>query len=251
MGFFRDLSLLVLMCFVCLKNKKIIDWVFKFLLFIRVVFFDILKFFKNGRKRPFKYFGVRVFCGRQGAGKTIGMVWYLERIRKQYPKCKIYTNFEYEHATGLLTGLNDLLEFRNGEDGVVFAIDEIQNEFSSTASKDFPESILSTITMQRKQKICILTTAQTFTRMAKPLREQTFQVVDCRTVLGRWTSLRAYHADDYNTFVDNPTPEKKFKCKKVWRDSFIQTDDLRSLYDTWQVVERLSRQGFKAKETKS
>ena len=40
--------------------------------------------------------------------------------------------------------------FKNGTDGVIFAIDEIQNEFSCANSKDFPETLLSQVTQQRK-----------------------------------------------------------------------------------------------------
>lgn len=202
---------------------------------------------RAGRK-VFPYFGVRCFCGRQGGGKTMALVWQLEEIRRKYPRCHIYTNFDYVHQTAPLQSLNDILRYRNGDDGVVFAIDELQNEFSSASSRDFPESLLSVVTMQRKQKICILCTSQVFGRLAKPLREQCYEVVECRTFAGRWTRIRCYDADDYNRVVDNPNPELKFKLPKLWRTSFVQTDDLRNLYDSYAVVERLSRDGFAAKD---
>lgn len=247
MEFLKIFGIYALMFFVMLKHKAIVSWFINFFHFLYWVVIDISRFVKSGCKHKFNLFGVRVFTGRQGSGKTVGLVWQLQEIRRKYPKCKIYTNFEFEGADGRLNNLNDLLVYRNGQDGIVFAIDELQNEFSSAASKDFPESLLSTITMQRKQKICILATSQVFTRLAKPLREQCFQVIECRTFFNRWTRLRAYDAEDYNLFVDNPSPEKKFKTKKLWKRSFIQTDDLRTSYDTMEVIERLSRQGFSPK----
>lgn len=71
-----------------------------------------------------------------------------------------FTNFAYKYQNAPLESLNDLLKYRNDDDGVIFAIDEIQNEFSSATSKDFPETLLSEITMQRKHKITILSSSQ-------------------------------------------------------------------------------------------
>ncbi len=235
-----------LLAFFVFKIPSLIKFLRKFRVFLPLVLADAkerARLRKLGQL-PFGYYGVRMFCGRQGAGKTTGLVWYLEKIRRDYPNCEIYTNFDYAHQTGSITSLNDLLVYRNGMDGVVFALDEIQNEFSSAASKDFPETLLSTLTMQRKQRICILTTSQVFSRVAKPIREQCFQVVECRTIAGRWTRLKAFDAVDYNKVVDDPDPAKRVKLPKVWKDSFVQTDALRKLFDTYAVVERLSRQGF-------
>ena len=160
----------------------------------------------------------------------------------------VVTNFKCTFADKELKSLNDLLTIRNGEDGVVFVIDEIQNEFSSATSRDFPESLLSVITMQRKQCIHILASSQVFTRVAKPLREQCYEVVECRTFLGRWTNNKIYDAEDYNAIIDNPDPAKKFKLPKKERFSYIQHDDLRDCYDTYSIVQRMSRVGFVAKK---
>lgn len=196
--------------------------------------------------QSFKLFGLRLYCGRQGAGKTIGLVYDLERYRRKYPRAKIYTNFGYIHQTAPLSSLNDLInpDFKNGTDGVIFAIDEIQNEFSCANSKDFPESLLSQITQQRKQRVCILATSQVFTRVAKPLREQCFIVVKCKTIFNRYTMLRYYDAEDYNMYADNPSPKMRRKLRKKQYQSFVQSDELRSLFNSYDLIERLSRTGF-------
>ena len=173
----------------------------------------------------------------------------LERYRKRYPRAKIYTNFCYKHQTAPLTSLNDLLNpsLKNGTDGVIFAIDEIQNEFSCANSKDFPETLLSQITQQRKQRVCILATSQVFTRVAKPLREQCFVVVLCQTFFSRYTRLKYYDADDYIEYADNPSSEKKRKLHKKQLQTFVQTDELRDLYNSYELIERLNRTGFAPK----
>ena len=236
--------------FVAYRLPSIIIFFGLFVQFIRWKIVDLKTAIYNKKHGIviFRPFGVKMFCGDQGDGKTIGMVWYLERLRKKYPDAHIYTNFNYEHQTGALNSLNDLLVYRNGQKGVVFAIDEIQNEFSSAASKDFPESLLTEVTMQRKQKMTILCSSQVFTRVAKPLREQCYETIDCRTFFDRWTRLRSYKSSDYNRYIDSNNFDNKRKIPKLWKRSFIQTDSLRGLYDTYQKVERLSRQGFVPKK---
>lgn len=200
-------------------------------------------------KDLFREYGMRLYCGRQGSGKTIGIVHDLERLRRRYPKVKIYTNFGYKAQTAPLQSLNDLLnkELLNGTDGVIFAIDEIQNEFSSATSKDFPESLLSTITQQRKQRICILASSQVFTRVSKPLREQSYIVVDCKTIGGRYTKLKYIDADDYIEYSNNPTPQKRIKLKPLKIETFVQTNVLRECYNSYELISRLSRVGFSPK----
>lgn len=209
-----------------------------------------IKDLKNFNKDYFKLYGLRVYTGRQGAGKTIGLVYDLERYRKRYPKAKIYTNFGYKYETAPLNSLNDLLDpaLKNGTDGVIFAIDEIQNEFSCANSKDFPETLLSQVTQQRKQRVCILATSQVFTRVAKPLREQCFIVVVCQTLFSRYTRLKYYDADAYIEYADNPSRDKRRKLRKKDYQSFVQTDSLRDLYNSYLLIERLSRVGFAPKQ---
>lgn len=199
----------------------------------------------NGRQ--FNLFGVTIFCGRQGSGKTIGIVEQLERIKEAYPKALICTNIHYLKQDLPLTDWRQLLELRNGTDGVVFVIDEIQNEYDNSKWKDFPEGLLSVITQQRKQRIKIYLSSQVYTRVVKQIREQCFDVIECKTFLGRWTRLKCYDAEDYNSIIDNPSPEKKFRLHKLWTRSFIQSNHIRKLYDSYKVVENMQKMEFIAR----
>lgn len=224
------------------RRRKIKEFTLKpkLLEFLKWVGIDIYRAVKYGRK--FQEYGLTLYCGRQGAGKTIGMVEYLERMRVKYPKAIIITNFYYQHQTKPMSSWRDLLEVRNGEDGVIFAIDEIHLEYNSNDWKDFPENLLSEISQQRKQKIKIIASSQVFTRVVKQLREQAFDVVEARTIAGRWTFQRCFDTEDYLAAVDNP--DKKIKLPRKWRRSFIMTDKLRELYDSYKKVEAMRSKGY-------
>lgn len=208
--------------------------------FFRWLIWDFLT--RKQRARFFAEYGFSIFTGRQGAGKTISMVRYLDLMRKKYPNVKIVTNFSYAYADKRMEDWRDLLEIRNGEDGVVFAIDEIHSEYSAASWKDFPESLLSEISMQRKQRIKIVATSQVFSRVAKPIREQAFSVMACRTYFGRLTFFKEYDAAEYST-TDTPYQVKK-KVKPIWKSVFVQSNALRRSYDTYEKIERMKKLDF-------
>lgn len=231
------------------KKEKIysqIRFIKKFFLF----WYWLIKDIKERKKNPdlFLEYGLTMFCGRQGDGKTTAMIEYLERTRKKYPKAIILSNFGYVNETAPFESWNDLLNVRNGDYGVIFAIDEIQNEFSTTQSKTFPETLLSEITQQRKQRIKIVATSQVFRRVAKPLREQTYEVVECKTLLGRWTFTKCFDADDYNEMLDSNNPDMKYKIKRKYRKNFVQDTKLRELFNSYAKVERMKKLEYVRKE---
>lgn len=208
-------------------------------------FVDFLRYDKDA----FNLYGVWMFTGKQGSGKTMSLVYWLEKLRKRYPKVKIYTNMGYKFETEPLKSLNDLLDEdkRNGTDGTIFVIDEIQNEFSASTSKNFPESVLSLVTQQRKNHVLILTTSQVFTRVSKPLREQCYRAIECRTIFNRYTMNKHYDGIDYADAFDKSIDYKSEHRKRIQYESFVQTDKLRNLFDSYQLIDRLSRIGFAPK----
>lgn len=209
---------------------------------IRWLVYDLLWTIINGK--VFKPYGLTCFVGRQGGGKTISMVEYLDRMKELYPDAIVVTNFNYTKQDMPFTSWRQFTEVRNGLRGVIFAIDELQNEYNSNNWKDFPEDLLSVVTMQRKQRIKIVATTQVFTRVVKQLREQCYEVVECKTFLGRWTKQKCFDADDYNYIIDNPTPERKFRTRKKWKYSFIQSNFIRQLFDSYAVVKSVKNKEF-------
>ena len=227
---------LIISCFIfrhfILSLPELLYWWFK----------DI----KNFDRDLFRRYGVWMFVGKQGSGKSMSLINELEKLRRRYPKIKIYTNMGYMFETAPLKSLNDLLDKSkyNGKYGTVFVIDEIQNEFSCNTSKDFPESLLSLITQQRKNRVLILTTSQVFSRVSKPIREQCYRAVECTTFLGRYTRNKHFNGVDYSDSYDLPAHQRKHACKKLYLVTFVQTDYLRNCFDSYKLIERLNRHGF-------
>lgn len=227
-----------------IKNYSSESFFVKLIKFIGFKFVDIWDVIKNGRK--FNEYGLTLMVGDQGSGKSMAMTEYLEGIRRDYPKALIVTNYGYVHQHREFNDWNDFFDIRNGVDGVVFALDEIQNEFNSKAWKEFPEELLSEITQQRKQKVKIIATAQVYQDVAVQLRRQTLYVAECSTLAGRWTVVRCYRRKDYERAQN--FAEGTQKVQKVYKKSFVQNQALRDLYDTEKKIERLARTRFMSKK---
>lgn len=208
--------------------------------FIKWVIIDLM--WAEKKRNEFNECGLTLYCGRQGRGKTVSMVNYLLWIHRRYPKCIIVTNFWFRYADYQMTSWHDFMNIRNGIEGVVFAIDEIHSEYSSDSWKDFPESLLSEISQQRKQRIKIVATAQIFTRVVKQLREQADTVVQCQTTAGRWTRGKEYDAKDYEVYCNAGDVRKKLRPMR--RLSFVQNDEIRRSFDTWEKIERMEKMKF-------
>lgn len=166
--------------------------------------------------------GTCVFCGPQGSGKTLSSVQYVEKVfdfsprailvtnvdLKSYPINAIMTddnlvcyidtgeviNEEYINAhwrdedfrkpVVAYQGLDMLTTLKNGKNGIIYFIDEFHLEMNSLESKNVPIEVMTEISQQRKQRIHIVGTSQVFMRLAKPLREQIFNVVLCKCYFG-------------------------------------------------------------------
>ena len=92
-----------------------------------------------------------------------------------------------------------------------------------------------------------MTTSQVFTRVQKPLREQCYRAIECRTYFNRYTTCRHYDGIEYAEAFDRSDDFKFKHRKRIEYHSFVQTNDLRNLFDSYKLIERLSRDGFVTK----
>jgi len=212
--------------------------------FLYYKFHDLKDHFKNGRK--FDLYGLRLITGRQGSGKSTILAYTLRMYQKRFPKCKVYTNFGYAHQDGEFNHWKQLFDpaFLNGEDGVIIGWDEIQNDFASTDFKNIPDGFLLQITQQRKQRVCILATSQVYSRVLKALREQAFLVGECRTYFKRWTRVKYFDAFDYDLYYESKDPRAKMKMFTHGKLSFIQDDNIRNLFDSYQVIKSMTSKEY-------
>lgn len=130
----------------------------------------------------FKYQGLIIFEGRQGSGKTMSMVEFIMRMQEEYPLAKTTTNFGLISQNKELKDWRMLIDYKNGKQGVIVGMDELQNWFSSNDSRNFPPEMLGIVTQNRKNRRIILGTSQNFYLLAKAIRSQATEVRRCSTL---------------------------------------------------------------------
>lgn len=185
----------------------------------------------------FDTYGVHLFAGEQGSGKSIAAAHFIKMIKERNPCCQISSNISLDFQDGAIHDWTDILQTSNGAKGQVIFLDEIQNWFSSNESKNFPPEMLTEITQQRKQRKAVIGTSQVFTRISKPIREQVTLLYKPMTIAGALTIVRVYKVS-----LDDDGTVKKMKMRRWY--AFVHDDELRSCYDTYEKVERLSIKGF-------
>ena len=184
------------------------------------------------RETGFPYSGIVLFSGGQGTGKTLNAVQMILDIRREYPQCRIISNTDLaidcvEPYTGL-----ECFEENNGNDGIIYFLDEIQNLYSSMQSKGVGDEQLYIWSQNRKNRRVIIGTTQRFTRVAKPIREQTKWLIDMRFKLFNVYAYRQYNGynfDDDGNYCDDKPPIR-FCCPSL---AAYQS------YDTSAVVRRI------------
>lgn len=191
----------------------------------------------NRAPDEFRYSGVHLFCGEQGAGKTIALVEFMRRMQSEYPKAKCITNLEYEYQDDALDDWHQLIDYNNGKYGVIVGIDEMQNWFSS-GKNELPPQMLEVVTQNRKNRRIILGTSQVRTRVNKAIREQVTLLYEPITFFNALTWVRIS-----KPVLDETGAWKEFKRRGCY--FFVHDKALRDMYDTYKCIESLSKEGFK------
>lgn len=209
---------------------------------------DLITKIKNRKDTKIHLYGIYGYFGLPGQGKTMSMSWELMNLRKKYgDKIYIFTNYGFKDEDKPFSDWKMLLE--TYDKPCVFAWDEVQNEFNSRDYKNFPVELLTLLTQNRKGNgKRIYYTAQRYTRVDKVFRELSFRVGDCRTLFGRYTRVKWFDTEDYEQLLSSYKVDDKMKIRCYKKDTFIQTDEIRDCYDSYQMLESAKSKEYQTQQ---
>lgn len=212
---------------------------------------DIIQAIKKSRDKSIHLYGIWCFVGLPGAGKTMSLVHYLDEQRRRYgDKIYIITNFYYKGEDEHLSNW-EMIKKEYGK-AVIFAWDELQNEFNSREYRKFPMQLVHELTQNRKgHGKQVVYTTQTFTAVDNNFRNLTIRVVDCRTYFGRLTKCRHYKREFYEARIESKSIDRKVKLKPMKKVKFIQTDFLRSRYNSFQRLDYIKSLNYEGLVTEN
>lgn len=183
--------------------------------------------------------GFICFTGGQGSGKTLSAVQYIHKLVQRYPDVVLVANCslnfpDWKGEIFKYQGYEQVNALDNGYKGVILFLDEIQAEFNSLESKKIDPAWFTVICQQRKRRLHVVGTAQVFSRISKPWREQFTACIRCRG----WFDLIQYNQivslDDVEEDENGNVVKEKAGFGKVW----FRDPALYEYYDTWERVER-------------
>ena len=203
--------------------------------------------------RKFKLFpgwGIHLFCGEFGQGKTSTAVVKAYKLAKKYPQLTILTNISltnFPKHTSILK-LNSPEDILYAPTNTLVLIDEIGTIFNcrdySSSKVSVPKPVYQHICQCRKRKIMIYGTLPRFVNLDKQLRDIAATVTECSASLhypfSRIISSVTYSIKEYEAFVNNrlyrPLPSSTYV--------FIQSDFYRRLYNTDELVDDLLHKDY-------
>lgn len=210
----------------CIRYRfNIIDFILDFL---KMLSQDI----KNRDPDAFHESGIVIYVGQQGSGKTISMMHDVLMLKHKYKKVKVMGNLAFTGSDAELTKPDDLLLFTNGIHGVITPIDELGVLFSARNFKNFPPEMCQVIFENRKSRRLLLGTVQKIHLMDKNLRCQVSMIKKCFS----FGPLTGY-------VKQIPTFDSEGNIVKTSFHGihlFIQSEDLRYCYDTYEVIRKFS-----------
>lgn len=224
-----------------IKNK-IKDFNFKPMLldFIKWKIIDVRRNKKYGVKPHL--FGVRCVTGMYGCGKTVTMTKIALDFRRKYgDKIYICSNFGLSIQDFPFNSINQTV--KQYDKPIIFLWDEVQNDFPAQ-EKVFPKEVRQALTLNRKGNGKMFYWAsQDHELVHKTIRRLTIEYGQVKTIMGRFTKIRWYKDYDYRALFEEVDINKKIKIHPFKTDKFIQSDYIRSLYNSfgWDNGEKLQK----------
>ena len=206
-------------------------------------FKDLKKYIVDKKWRDFNYWGLHLFLGRFGGGKTISMV------RRAYWACKshkgvtVLTNLTltgFPEDTTIIKLVNSD-QIRDLPDKSIVLIDEIGTIFNSrdfaSSKRSVPKPVYQIILQCRHRRIMLLGSVQRWNLLDKQLRDIADSVTECHSwfsdPFSRYTTCAEYDAQQYDKWFNNPL----LPIRRIGYYGYVQSDELRSKYDTIEMVE--------------
>lgn len=221
--------------------RKIISVILKIPYFICIKLLDLYRFVKYKQWKIFPYYGLEMYIGLFGAGKSIALTKRAYKICKRYPQVTLYTNYEIKNfpAHTKIIPLTNYQQIVDAPADSVFLISEISTIFNSRAWSKFPPDLLFQLLQNRKQKKYILADAQIFEHLDKQVRDILFYVHDCKMFLKRWGFITTYIASEYGNrtaVMMRPVP--------IRFTNYIYSDADRNRYNTDEMIDNFKKMEF-------
>lgn len=218
--------------------------------FMMYVFYDYYMSLYFNKSMLFNGWGIHLFTGKFGQGKTSLMMIKAYNLCVKYPQLCILTNLKITNFPEWtkIYNLNTAQDILNAPKNCLVLIDEIGTIFNS---RDFsggknavPKPLFQHLCQCRKRRMMIYATVQRFNLLDKQIRDITATVTACRTTFthpySRTVIGRTYDIDEYEAYTEN----KSYQPVAMYTDCYVQSNQYRQLYDTSELIKGMLKKDY-------
>lgn len=218
--------------------------------FFAYIIYDFLIRRKLRLYKEFFGWGIHLYTGRFGSGKTITMCQYAYNLCVKYPQLSILTNLKLDNfpVHTRILHLNHATDILNAPSDCLVLIDEIGTIFNSrdfsSGQKSVPKSLFQHLCQCRKRNMMILGTVQKYNLLDKQIRDISADVNVCVPFLShpftRSVKVYTYDVDEYDMYMSN----RMYNPRCVNKQMFIQSNLYRNLYNTEQLIDNMLKDDY-------
>ena len=226
--------------------------IFKFPKFLTYLLYDYIKYCYLKLNKIFYGWGIHLYVGRFGSGKTVSAVRYVYNQCVKYQQLSVLTNIKltnFPKHTQILE-LNTAEDILNAPENTIVLIDEIgtifnSRDFSSSGGKKaVPKELFQHLCQCRKRHMQIIGTVQKYNLLDKQIRDISATVTVCKGSVKhpftRLIKMYRYDVDEYDMYISN----RMYKPRLLWSWVYVQTNKLRQLYDTSELVTNMLNKDY-------
>lgn len=208
---------------------------------------DLIDYIRFKQWRDFRCFGIDMFIGMFGKGKTLTMVSRAESLYAKYGDSLVFlSNFKLNGIPYIpLVNFNQLVdlgaEMPEGVQGYVVLLDEISSVLSHRNYASFPLELIGLLCQQRKKHVYIMCTAQRFFMVDKIWRSITTNVINCNKYW-RFAHASYYDAWDYENAMNANLLQRQYH--RWW---FVKNNHYNA-YDTSEMIGKTKASDFISNE---
>lgn len=230
--------------------KNIILSFFKLPKFYIYFVYDLLCYLYFKRYQEFFGWGIHLYIGRFGAGKTNTAVHYVYKQCLKYKQLSVLTNINltnFPKWTNILE-LKTADDIVHAPDNCIVLIDEIGTIFNSrdfsTGKDAVPKILFQHLCQCRKRHMQIIGTVQKYNLLDKQIRDISADVTVCKCSFkhpfSRFVRTYTYDVDEYEMYLNN----RMYNPKLLSSGVYIQSNLCRNLYDTSELVSNMLRKDY-------
>lgn len=195
---------------------------------------DIWLYIKHRKWRLWDGFGLRIYVGMFGTGKSLSAVRYVRSQAMRY-HLNVISNIVLKDIE--YTPLINYKQIIDAPPNTIILIDEVSTVFNARSWKDFNVNLLFQLLQCRKNRKQLVCTAQRFAHVDKLLRDITAEVVVCRK---NYRICRNYAYDGWD-YENTPA---QFAIAPLWRYCYVATNRLYAAYDTDEIIDNVKKTDF-------